>query len=220
VTWPQFKIFLHPDQPPDVLTCGALVYVSTLKCASSFFHESFRRLHWYKITFDQIDWKNQHVFGHLLDPDIRRNKAVAEVITQNNLGGLFHNDESFRQLVRHVPLLDGHSKSFYDLYGDRCKDIDWIPITGRKSQEVIDKTNDFLIEIGNVKMFNRWAWNKANVSNPWKKKLEQDLTELWETDRPESADRYLQNDRDLHRCVITQFDYEGSCWAESSWLRR
>jgi hypothetical protein len=216
--WPQFKSFLPPNQPPEAITCGPVVYVSTLKCASSFFHESFRRLQWDKIKFDLIDWKNQRVFGHILDPDIRRNKAVAEVIAANQAYELFYNDESFRQLIKHVPLLDGHSLSYYDVYGNQCEDIDWIPITGRSHQEVVDKTNEFLVEIGNIKLFNRYAWDHAHIGDSKKKKLEQDLTELWEIDRPESSDQYLQRDRDLYRRVITQFDFKGATWATSSWL--
>jgi hypothetical protein len=219
--WPQFKIFLDPVVfRPEILSCESLVYVRSLKCASSFFHESFQRLQWNKIQFDQIDWKNQQVFGHILDPDTRRNKAVAEVIYQNNAYELFYNDESFRTLIKHVPLLDGHSKSFYELYGNHCEDIDWIPITDRTSQEVIDKTNEFLIGMGNIKIFNRWAWDRANPSGSRKKQLEQDLAKLWELDRPASSDQYLQRDRDLHHRVITQFNYNAPNWAESSWLRR
>jgi hypothetical protein len=133
---------------------------------------------------------------------------------------LFDHDAAFRTLISHIPLLDGHSKNYHDLYGSRCNDIDWIPITGREFQEVVDKTNQFLIEIGNIKMFNRWALDRSNVGDRRKKKLERDLTELWETDRPESSDQYLQQDRDLHGRVITQFDYQAPTWAESSWLRR
>lgn len=221
MSWPQFEKFLDPVVFENaILSCGSLVYISNLKCASSFFHESFRRLNWHKITFNQIDWKNQHVFGHILDPDTRRNKAVAEVIHQNQAYDLFYNDESFRQLIKHVPLLDGHSKSFHDLYGDHCDEIDWIPITGRGSQEVVDKTSAFLVEIGNIKLFNRWAWDRSYMSVPRKKQLEQDLAKLWETDRPASSDQYLQRDRDLHHRVITRFDYKAPTWAESSWLRR
>jgi hypothetical protein len=106
------------------------------------------------------------------------------------------------------------------VYGDQCEAIDWIPITGRGHQEVVDKTNQFLIDIGNINLFNRYAWDNANVSDPRKKKLEQDLTDLWEIDRPESSDQYLQRDRDLYRRVIAQFNFKGETWATSSWLKR
>jgi hypothetical protein len=218
--WPNFEKFVQVDSPTQVVTCGPLVYLRTLKCASSFFWASFCRLKWSVTPFDQIDWKNQHVFSYILDPDIRRHKAIAQVIHVNNAYDLFYNNEEFRKSIEHLVLLDRHSVSLFDLYGDHCKEIDWIPLTGRGRQQVIDKTNQFLVEIGNVKIFNRWAWDFEHVGTLEKKKLEQDLAELWSIGRPTSADQYLQRDRDLHNHVITRFDYDAPTWAESSWLRR
>jgi len=216
---PTFRKFVRLDSPTQVATCGPLVYLRTLKCASSFFWTSFTRLKWSVIEFHQIDWKNQHVFSHILDPDTRRHKAIAQVIHVNNAYDLFYNDQSFRRSIEHLALLDRHSLSFFDLYGDHCEEIDWIPLTGRGRQQVTDKTNEFLVEIGNIKVFNRWAWDHEHVGTPEKKKLEQDLAELWAVDRPESADWYLQRDRELYRRVISKFNYDAATWPESSWLR-
>lgn len=216
---PKFKDFVQIDAPTQAATCGPLVYLRTLKCASSFFWISFTRLKWQVIPFEQIDWKNQHVFSHMLDPDIRRHKAIAQVIHLNNFYDLFYNDQTFQKSIEHLAMLDRHSVSFFDLYGDRCEEIDWIPITGCEHQQVVDKTGAFLEEIGKIKM-NKWAWDFKHAGTPQKKKLAQDLAELWAVNRPESSDLYLQKDRDLHTRVSTQFNYEGLTWAQSSWLRQ
>jgi hypothetical protein len=216
---PTFRKFVQIDSPTQVATCGPLVYLRTLKCASSFFWTSFCQLKWSVIRFDQIDWKNQRVFSHILDPDVRRHKAIAQVIHANNAYDLFYNDQEFQRSIEHLALLDRHSLSLFDLYGDRCEEIDWIPITGRDHQQVVDKTSKFLFETSNIRVFNRWAWDHEHVGVSQKKKLEQDLAKLWAVNRPESADQYLQQDRHLHHRVITQFDYEAAAWADSSWLR-
>ena len=208
------------------LTCGHLVYVRTLKCASTFFWNSFKKLGWWEIEFDQIDWKNQQVFSHMMDPDHRRHKGVAEYINMYNSYDLFYQNETFRKFIAHIPSLDQHSVSYHDQYGNYCNLIDWIPLSGRSHEftwwltheEVVAKT-DLLLRHYGIKVFNNWAWDQKNISTDRQKKLEKDLQELWCKDQPNWINWYLQRDRGLYRRVISKFNHDAATWIDSSWLR-
>jgi hypothetical protein len=207
------------------LTCGHLVYVRTLKCASTFFWNSFKKLGWWEIDFDTIDWKNQHVFSHIMDPDRRRHKGVAEYINMYNAYDLFYQNETFRKFIKHVPSLDQHSISYHDQYGNYCNLIDWIPLSGRSHEftwwltpeESVAKT-DLLLRHHGIKVFNNWAWTQKNSSSDRQKQLEKDLEELWNKDQPHWVDWYLQRDRELYQRVVSKFNYNAATWPESTWL--
>lgn len=208
------------------ITCGNLVYVRTLKCASTFFWNSFKKLGWWEIEFDTIDWKNQRVFSHMMDPDRRRHKGVAEYISMYGAYSLFYENATFRKFVEHTPSFDQHSVSYHDQYGNYCNHIDWIPLSGRSHEftwwltheEVVAKTDLFLRHHG-IRVFDKWAWDQAHKSSEGQKKLEKDLEELWCKDQPEWTKWYLQRDRELYNRVITKFNYDAVTWPESSWLR-
>lgn len=199
------------------VTSGDLVYVRTLKCASTFFWETFKKLGWWEIKFDEIDWKNQHVFSHMLDPDQRRHKGVAEYIDMNDAYDLFYHNETFKKFIAHTPSLDQHSTSYYDQYGNYCNQIDWIPLSGRSHAEVVAKT-DLLLQHHGIKVFNRWDWGRIHPSSDRQKKLQKDLEDLWCKDQPFWTSWYLERDRLLYHRVMAKFNHDGATWPETSWL--
>jgi hypothetical protein len=208
------------------LTCGHLVYVRTLKCASTFFWNSFKKLGWWEIDFEKIDWKHQHVFSHIMEPEQRRHRGVAEYINMHNAYDLFYQNEIFKKYIAHVHSLDQHSVSYHDQYGNYCNLIDWIPLSGRSHgfnwqltpEESVAKT-DLLLRHHGIKVFDRWAWDQVNSSSDRQKKLEKDLEELWCKDKPDWRDWHLQRDQELYSRVISKFNYDAAAWPESSWLR-
>jgi hypothetical protein len=210
----------------QTLTCGHLVYVRTFKCASTFYWNSFKEFGWQEINFDSIDWKHQHVFSHIMEPEQRRHKGVAEYIHTHNAYDLFYNNETFSKFIARIHALDQHSLSYHDQYGNYCNLIDWIPLSGSSHgftwwlthEESKAKTDLFLQHHG-IKVFNRWAWNQSRRSSDQQKKLEKDLEELWNNYQPEWGDWYLNRDRELYNRVISKFNYEAATWAESTWLR-
>ena len=200
------------------LTCGPLVYVRTLKCASTFFWTSFKKLGWWEIEFKSIDWRDQHVFSHMIEPVQRRHKGVAEYINMYDAYDLFSLTDAFKKFIAHIPTLDQHSVSYHDQYGNYCNIIDWIPLSDHSHEESIAKT-DLLLRHHGIKVFDRWNWNQTHCSPDRQKKLEKDLEELWNKDQPHRGDWYLRRDRELYQRVISKFNYDGATWAESSWLR-
>ena len=208
------------------ITCGDLVYVRTLKCASTFYWETFKKLGWSEIDFDKIDWKNQHVFSHMMWPDHRRHRGVAKYIDMHDAYDLFYENETFRKFIAHIPGLDQHSVSYHDQYGNYCNLIDWIPLSGRKKGDVwwltheqtVAKT-DLLLRHYGIKVFNNWAWDQSHQSTERQKKIVQDLEDLWCKDQPHWGDWYLQRDRILYNRVIAKFNFDpGKSWLETSWL--
>jgi len=199
------------------LTCGPLVYVRTLKCASTFFWTSFKKLGWWEIDFEKIDWKHQHVFSHIMEPVQRRHKEVAEYINMHNAYDSFYQNEIFKKYIAHVHSLDQHSVSYHDQYGDYCNLIDWIPLSERSHEESVAKT-DLLLRHHSIKVFDRWAWDQVNSSSGPQKKLEKSIQELWNKDQPNWVNWYLQRDRELYQRVISKFNYNAATWPETSWL--
>ena len=205
------------DRIVPTATCGHLVYVRTLKCASTFFWETFKKIGWWEIDFDTIDWKHQHVFSHMMDPDQRRHKGVAEYINMNDAYDLFYQNETFRKFVAHSPTLDQHSTSYHDQYGNYCNQIDWIPLSGHSHEETVAKTG-LLLQHHGIYIFDRWAWDREHPSIDRQKKLQKDLEDLWHKDQPFWTSWYLERDRLLYRRVMAKFNYDGATWPETSWL--
>jgi hypothetical protein len=191
--------------------------VRTLKCASTFFWESFRELGWWEIKFVEIDWMNQHVFSHMMDPDQRRHKGVAEYIDMNDAYDMYYQNITFRNFVAHTPTLDQHSISYHDQYGNYCNHIDWIPLGGRSHKESVAKT-DLLLQHHGIKVFDNWNWDQAHRSTDRKKKLQKDLEDRWHKNQPFWTSWYLERDRLLYHRVVSKFNYDGATWPETSWL--
>lgn len=199
-------------------TCGPLVYVRTLKCASTFFWHSFnQKFGWEEIKFDDINWQTQHVFSYIMDPRQRRVKGVTEFVwmhqTQDQLL-----DPAYRTFIQQTPVLDYHTVSYYDNFGNRCNQIDWIPIADFSQQTVADLTSRLLFENG-IRIFNQWHWPFAHKSEPEKKLLEQQISQCLTEVATPAVDKYLQQDMLLYQQVANQFSPNGHTWAEASWLR-
>ena len=199
-------------------TCGPLVYLRTLKCASTFFWTSFSRFGWVEIAFDQINWQQQRVFSHIIDPDLRRIKGVAEFVWMNHAQDQLATDPAYQTFIQQTPALDAHTVSHYENFQDHCDQIDWIPIDDSNHQTAADLTSLMLFDHG-IKIFNRWSWQHRHTGNADKKSIAQQVTKcLMHADTPD-VDKYLQQDRVLYQRVLDRFNPGGKSWAEVSWLR-
>jgi len=201
-------------------TCGPLVYVRTLKCASTFFWKSFRRFGWVDIAFDQIDWQRQQVFSHIMDPRMRRIKGIAEFVWMNHAQDQLATDPAYRTFVQQTPVLDNHTVSYYENFGDHCDQIDWIPlIPNAPRQQVADLTSLMLFDHG-VKIFKRWQWGEQHASEADKRQIQKQVVECLDSASDTSAvDQYLHQDTVLYQRVLNRFKPDGRTWAEVSWLR-
>ena len=203
-----------------VLKHGRLVYLRTLKCASTFFFHNFQAWGWQPINFYEIDWANDHVFSHLMDPIERRHKGIAEWIGMQGDIDKFYHDTSYRKIVAYVPALDMHSVAMTDIYGRFVNMIDWIPMTDFSQSAVIDFTNRLLWDHG-IQAQSLWDYGSTHASDPAMKKLQQDVASLYkETQLKDIIAWYFHQDILLHNQVISRFDHRQIHWADMSWLRR
>jgi len=205
-----------------VATNGPLVYVRNLKCASTFFYESFLKLwRWEEMNWMDIDWENQHVFGHISDPIERRHKGVAEFISMCELEDLFNQNKNFQNFVKFAPVLDQHSSSYHDTFGESCYQIDWIPITDYSHQQVVNFTENLMSNWGISHCVGRWDYTQAHQSTPAKKAIEHKIKELYNSEArpPEYLSWYFHKDQLLYKSICRKFNPQGTTWTEISWLR-
>jgi hypothetical protein len=203
----------------QALSCGPMVYVRNLKCGSTFFYNSFlQNFNWCPVPWESIDWQNQHVFGHMINPLERRHKSVAEFLIMNKLQDIIFESVGLQNFFQHAPLFDEHTSSYFDTFGNRCYHIDWIPISGKTNAETVNLTEKLMYKYG-MRKFD-WDYSNTHSSSPEKKELENKLVRLYnEKPAPEWAQRYLDRDNRLWYTVLDKFNALGEHWDNCSWLR-
>jgi hypothetical protein len=203
------------------LTNGPMVYVRNLKCASTFFGSSFEKYwRWEPILWGDINWKYQHVFGHMLDPLERRIKGIAEYINLHSLHELFHSDINFQDFVKNTVAFDEHSNSYYDTFGNLVYHIDWIPISGYTHEQVIEFTERLMRHYG-IRTLKNWDWGNVHLTHPEKKVTTQKLKQLcdWQSQPPQAIQWYFERDIKLYQHIHKKFDPMATHWSETTWLR-
>ena len=203
----------------EACSCGPLVYIRTLKCASTFF---FRNLvdnyRWEEIRWMDIDWQRQKVFSHMLDPIERRHQGIAEYLFMTGTNELFYTHPGFKEVVANAPVLDMHSQSYFDNYGSYCWMIDWIPMNISRT-DLITVTNKLMASYGQV-LTDKWDMSQEHVGAPEKKKLVADLRAQWQENGPSEVVKvYFERDVDLYQQVAKNFNHIADHWNEMSWLR-
>lgn len=205
-------------------SCGPLVYVRSLKTASTFFYNNLiQRYGWEEINFNDIDWDRQRVFSHIIDPIERRHKAVAEYLSMTHNVELFYSTPSFRQMLTTLPLLDVHSTSLHEYFGSRTRNIDWIPLTEDRHNN-IRVTERIMNEYAGTRQ-HKWDMGHEHAGTPEKRQLARDLKSDWDTayaknEVPEVSILYLDRDINLYRNVTHYFNPQGANWEQTSWLDR
>jgi len=205
-------------------TCGPLVYVRSLKTASTFFyHNLVQHYGWSEINFNDVDWDRQRVFSHIIDPVERRHKAFAEYLTMTGNAELFYSNPNFRRMLTTLPLLDVHSVSLHNYFGSRTRNIDWIPLTASHSDNIC-VTERILDEYAGTQQ-HKWNMEFVHASHKEKQQLAQDLKTDWDTARknnniPEVSMLYLEHDINLYCSVVQYFNPRGGNWDQCSWLDR
>jgi hypothetical protein len=213
----------HPQQKDAIqcLTNGFMVYVRNLKCASTFFGSSFEKSwRWEPVSWSNINWETQHVFGHMLDPLERRFKGLAEYINMHGLSASFHTDARFQTFVKNAVVLDEHTSSYHDTFGNLVYHIDWIPISDYTHEQVIEFTERLMRQYG-FRTLKNWDYDNVHRTHPEKKAVERQLRQLCEDQKtwPQTVSWYIERDIALYRHINSRFDSKAKTWAETSWLR-
>lgn len=109
----------------DIYRHGSLVYLRTLKCASSYYSRLFANNGWTQQTADTIDWDRDHVFSFIMDPHERRLKGLTEFVVANHQLDLLRFEQIFWGGVLYM---DMHAIPYSVCYGQHVEKIDWIPL--------------------------------------------------------------------------------------------
>ena len=188
-----------------------LVYLRTLKCASTYYYKLFEANGWHKISANDIDWRQDHVFSFIMNPFIRRLKGFVEVISTTKNWHLLGQNSDFWSMLLY---LDLHSMPYTLSYGDFVNKIDWIPIDQTYSSDsLLEKLlNDYNITLNftNALTFKR-------ESSASKLKLYETIKQLSD---PCSAETFIlvNNDMILYEKVLANINVDGKTWKECSWL--
>lgn len=205
------------------ITCGPVVYVRTLKCASTFFYNSLRYEHrWEEINYNDINWDQQYVFGHILEPIARRHKGIAEYVDMLGLQDDFLSNTNLQKLIATQPALDMHSVSLSQYYGKHMWLIDWIPLSDNNHKTIVD-TEKLLTYTCQIKYF-RWKYDNVHSSTPEKKNIELKIKELWNEHEISNLIHpltwaYFAEDLALYNKVMELYNPTGTTWDQMSWLR-
>jgi hypothetical protein len=201
-------------------SCGPVVYLATLKCASTFFYSNLiENYKWEEIKFSHIDWSSQRVFSHLLDPIERRHKAIAEYLFMTNTQDLWYSSFNFRQMISGVASLDEHSMSYFETYGNYAWMIDWIPLN-TDHDTVIHFTNKLMNSYGQV-LLDKWDLELAHVGTTDKTNLTNEIRAQWQSQeyKSDNINVYFERDIMLYQTVTKNFNRFGDRWGDISWLR-
>ncbi len=205
----------------EVLRHNNLVYLRTLKCASTFFYWNFsKNLMWQEISWSSIDWKNDHVFSHILEPIKRRHKAVAERLFMFDLCDQYINDLNLQECLEHSLTLDQHGESYSTRYGTACNLIDWIPLQPNNHDNV--RLTGILLDNSGVNDVN-WNYSYSHTGENIKTQVEKILETRWnqalyQGRLLEWQQNELQQDIDLYKNITQSFDINATSWCDISWL--
>jgi len=206
----------------EVCRWNNLVYLRTLKCASTFFYWNFtKKLGWQEIAWSDIDWDHDHVFSHMLEPVQRRHKAVAERLAMFGLSEQYLADANLRTCLEHALILDQHSESYTTRYGSACQHIDWIPLQSSNNHNI--KLTELLLAKNGVTDI-KWDYGFSHPGEDNKKQVEMLLAKTWDQALYQGRllewqQHHMQSDLDLYAAVAQRFNAQGTSWSEASWLR-
>ena len=201
---------------------GNLVYLASLKAASTYYKSVLVSNGWLTIPFVNIDWARDHVFGFISDPVTRYMKAVAEDFFNEETEQLIA-DEEFQNhlrktLGRHKKqcfVLTYHSLPLSVTLGDYANYVDWIPLGNDiPSDQLFTK----LCEKYSITLDYSSPMIDQHVSTEYKISVYDELKSLF-GDGNYFRDMVLAKDIDLYNKVKSKININGNTWDEISWLR-
>lgn len=211
---------LNPHSEWLCLRSNNLVYVVTLKCASSMYRSIFTRLGWEYTTLKSINWEQDKVFSYIREPHKRRIAAVAEYASLQSpyAGTAIVCDEKYMKMMNDIFILDHHTISIRDMLGTNAELVDWIPMD--TDVDHIKMTELFLKHNGNSVDL-RFAYHMSsaerNVTIAGPRKIVQDY--LATLPQHTYVQSYLDYDDVLYRHVTMLFNPTGGSWHDISWLK-
>lgn len=191
-----------------------LVYIATLKCASTFYTTLLMDNGWQRVSWDNIDWNKDHVFGFMSDPVKRWFKGLQEDIQNEESRSFAHTAyQVIENYWTHSFLVTNHTLPITTALGDRAYCVDWIPLIDRDSnfdhfQKLCAKYNVTVSTGPNT---------DPHISDG-SKILEQEHIERSFKDGNVMWELFLSRDIDLYKQICDNFNSQGQTWDQISWL--
>jgi len=130
-----FKKFVYfsPSSPLQCLKKENCIYVPVLKAASTYFRNLLLYNGWEKVDYNDIDWNNNFVFGFIMNPFTRYLKAFTHEILYNLTNSRKFIEDNEKKILDkysngHFLLYTAHTIPITTIYGDKCKNINWITL--------------------------------------------------------------------------------------------
>lgn len=204
------KINPHCFRKPGV----PLVYVATLKCASTYYSTLLLDNGWDRIYFTEINWKNDRVFGFINDPDSRYYKGLSEDVLNAESQELeLHILQTLGNFDQHLALFSHHTIPITIKLQGYSDKIDWIPI--------FDNFPHHKIFLKLLKSYNLTAEPGENldphIANEYKK-AHYEKFKILTNQNSELYQIFTAGDRELFEKVCTKINPNGASWLEISWL--
>ncbi len=197
-----------------------LVYLASLKAASTYYKSVFVSNGWETMKFTDIDWGQHHVFGFISDPITRYLKALTEDYFNEETEQLVE-DPEFQELLRKIVsrhrkqcfVLTYHSLPLSVTLGKYARLVDWIPL-GEGADKIFSK----LCEKYNIALDFTLDTIDVHESNERKLSVYNNLKSLFGKGNY-FRDLVLAQDIELYNDVKSKINLNGTHWEEISWLR-
>lgn len=187
-----------------------LVFVSLLKCASTYYGEVFVNNGWQPIDYSTIDWTHDHVFGFIMNPNNRYIKGLAEDVFDSNTNWSLENLPVFLDAV----VFTYHSLPINMYLNQHMEKIDWIPLDSSvPSEELVLKLlakYNLTLDFNNAAYKHQSESEKINIYNLLKARIDLNNHVIYNG---------LQVDNNLYRQVSSRLNLNGTTWDEISWLK-
>jgi hypothetical protein len=119
--------------------CGNVVYINHPKCASTYYANLFTANSWEKITFDDIQWDTDHVFGFFMDPLSKHAKAIAEDLVTRHYDQIDFFLSLGETFFKDIGIFGWHSIPLWMRFNEYMYRVTWIPLA-------LEKESDYLLE--------------------------------------------------------------------------
>lgn len=195
-----------------------MVYVATFKCASTYYTTLFQLNGWDRIYWNRIDWDNDHVFGFLIDPEVRYIKAIAEdYINEESDQFAEFSMQYLEHMVSSSTLITFHSIPISVGLKSYVNKIDWIPIADGYHHHSLLLN---LLDGYGISLSHHDEIVDSHKGSEYKKSLEKKMFDLFNNSKKHiSYNLLLSEDIELFKQVKNRINPQGMNWAQISWLR-
>lgn len=195
----------------EVFRRGDVVYAPVHKCANSYYKRLLQKQEWQSCNLWDLDLTRLHAFGLIMHPLTRRLKGITQLLEMS-----FKNDckialefitiPEHKEFFRSIAIMDAHSMPYSIVYGEKLRQIHWIPMELFSDRELKDQVISWCDRFG-VEVVIPFDDARVNESSPEKKTLYNTVKDIFLNQYPADADSYLLFAEDLkfYRELIDQY---------------